>query len=351
MKKFVNLKMGIIASIATLALGVILSVNAHKVSAELSSTHETIVFVNEGFTIPLTVTPVGESLSSDGAYRVSFRISEDWYRTQESAKNVSFNLFTEMHRCKEGNGNIQPQGWCGGNMGTNNQIITLNEANNYSHVVTFNTKQEPAMACGSFQTDLFGVANQGQDTLAWSIYRTGVNCPEVSPSPSPVVSPSPSPVVSPSPSPSVSPSASPSVSPSPSPTGGVSNSSTQNQNQEQTQNNSQNQTNNQNANATGGNSSSSSSSNSSVNLTINNPNPTPAPSASTTVVYTSTTTTPQVVTQVKGAVTELPKTGLPLAALALGGLLPGGMAFKRFGKKDQVEESANSIWIERQLNS
>lgn len=58
---------------------------------------------------------------------------------------------------------------------------------------------------------------------------------------------------------------------------------------------------------------------------------------------------PQVVMQTKGDIRELPKTGLPLIAWAFSSLLPAGFGLKRFGKKDSTEESANSIWMEREL--
>lgn len=59
---------------------------------------------------------------------------------------------------------------------------------------------------------------------------------------------------------------------------------------------------------------------------------------------------PQVVT-VSGdsKVKELPKTGLPIAALGLGSLLPLGLRLRRYAKvKDAV--SANFIWEERELS-
>lgn len=165
-----------------------------------------------------------------------------------------------------------------------------------------------------------------------------------------VPSPSPSPSVSPSPSPSVSPSPSPSQSTIQCPVGQIQkieNSTVvcvaqkQEQTQTQTQDNHQNQTVDQHVSATGGSSSSSSSSSSSVNVTVNNPTPTPTP---------STTSVVNVVSEAKTEVKQLPKTGLPLAAWALTGLLPIGAGFKRFGKKSDAL-SANSVWMERQLNS
>jgi hypothetical protein len=113
----------------------------------------------------------------------------------------------------------------------------------------------------------------------------------------------------------------------------------QNQNQAQVQNNNQNQNVNQNVVATGGSSSSSSSSSSDTNITINNPTATPIAIAAPQVVYTAPT-----------KITQLPKTGLPEAALALTALLPAGFALKKFAfkKSNQQEESASSIWLEKQ---
>jgi hypothetical protein len=60
---------------------------------------------------------------------------------------------------------------------------------------------------------------------------------------------------------------------------------------------------------------------------------------------------PQVMTQTKGGVvTELPKTGLPLAAWALMGLLPAGAGLKRLTRNDSNDDvTANFIWEEREL--
>jgi hypothetical protein len=345
MKNLVNFKNSLITFFAVLLLVVVATFSTVSVNANTSGSNETVIFVNEGFTIPITVAALGENLSADGTYTATFKISEDWYKTTEPAKNVSFNLFTEKHVCKEGNGNIQPQGFCGGNMQSENTAINLNESNGYAQTVTFTTKQQPAQACGSFQTDLFYKENGGQDTLGWSWTRTGMDCVEVVPSPSP------SPSISPSPSPSPSPST------VQCPTGTIQKiensvvvcvAQNQNQEQTQTQNNDQNQTVNQVVNATGGSSSSTSSSSSNTTLTINNP------ATTNTVVkevrVAASTATPQVVTQTKGDIKELPKTGLPLAALALGGLMPAGFGLKKFAKK-QDAVSANSIWMERELNS
>ena len=108
----------------------------------------------------------------------------------------------------------------------------------------------------------------------------------------------------------------------------------QEQNQAQAQINNQNQNVNQNVTATGGSSSSSSSSSSNTDIKINNP----APAA------------PQVVYQVPTKVVQLPATGLPETALALSGILPvAGFALKKYAfKKSEIsEESASSIWLEK----
>jgi hypothetical protein len=148
--------------------------------------------------------------------------------------------------------------------------------------------------------------------------------PSVAPSPSPSVAPSPSPSVAPSASPSVAPSASPSASPSapasaapsPSPSSGTIVNNNNN-------NNSQTQNNNQTVNVTGG---------------------------TTTPVVLAAANQPKVVATAGQQVSELPKTGLPLAGWALAGLLPLGAKLRRFGKTNEdQEETANFIWEEREL--
>lgn len=57
---------------------------------------------------------------------------------------------------------------------------------------------------------------------------------------------------------------------------------------------------------------------------------------------------PKVVTVAASEVQALPKTGLPLAGVALGGLLPIGMRLRRIGKSKDIL-SANSIWEQRQF--
>jgi len=266
-----------------------------------------------------------------------------------------------MYRCPEGNGQGE-LGICGTESTASHDVstISLNAGNDYTQFETYSIQQFGAVKCGSFQSDVSVpsvLSGQADGFLGGALTRTGKDL-----GPNCNVTASPSPSISPSPSPSASPSASPlqcgagkiakvvdSVM--------VCVAQNQEQNQAQTQNNNQNQNVNQNVVATGGSSSSSSLSSSNVNVTVNNTNKEKeivrevvrlanAPAAASTTAVT----TPQVVMQAKGDVKELPKTGLPLAALALGGLLPAGFGFKRFSKKAKIEASASSIWNERQLN-
>lgn len=66
---------------------------------------------------------------------------------------------------------------------------------------------------------------------------------------------------------------------------------------------------------------------------------------------TQTTTTGAV--EVKGvstSVSQLPKTGLPIAAWALSGLLPAGLGFRRFGRgKEGSKDHAQYIWQKREF--
>lgn len=66
---------------------------------------------------------------------------------------------------------------------------------------------------------------------------------------------------------------------------------------------------------------------------------------------TSSATEPKVLTTAAtdASVTELPKTGLPLAAWGISALLPLGLKMRKNKKSDQ-ESSVNSIWMVRQLN-
>jgi hypothetical protein len=73
------------------------------------------------------------------------------------------------------------------------------------------------------------------------------------------------------------------------------------------------------------------------NITINNP------AASVQVAGVS------VVNQAPTSVKELPKTGLPMAAVGIASLLPFGSRLRKLGKKNTEEVSANSVWMQRQL--
>lgn len=343
MFKFVNFKniLTTVLAAAVLAAGSfgVSSVNAAVNHASPTAFH---IIVDGGAVKDFTIQGLNEGLSANGNYTVTYRFT---YPSRDMS--VSFPIQTQLHRCEGGNGNtsgpyagiacVDP------NMQLDSRQISLNAGNNYTQEVTFNIGQNPAKACGAFQTDLFA-PNSNNQFITGSLFMSGVNCNQPTPTPTPTVKPTPTPA--------------PSASTVQCPVGKVSKvvnstvicvSQNQNQDQEQTQNNDQNQNVNQNVESNGGSSASSSTSTSSVNLTINNPAPSATPDTTTTIVYTQTT--PQVVSQTKGDVTELPKTGLPLAALALGGLVPGGVVFKRFGKKNNAEESANDIWMERQLNS
>lgn len=57
-----------------------------------------------------------------------------------------------------------------------------------------------------------------------------------------------------------------------------------------------------------------------------------------------------VLTQGDTSIKELPKTGLPLAAIGLASLMPIGLRVKKMLGIKEAEESANLIWTNRQLN-
>ncbi len=277
--------------------------------------------------VAVNVEGAGENFSG-ATYTATYKI----YSPSNQA--VSFPIQTQTNRCDEPNGDLNSQyGACSEDEVLGNATIDLNSSNNYSQNVTLSVTQVDNKPCGSFQTDIWFMDSGSPRFILGSLHYTGKHmseCPSASPSPSP----SPSTIQC--------------------PVGKMEKvvdstiicvAQEQNQNQNQTQNNDQNQNVNQNVVATGGNSSSNSSSSSHTNVTINNPVTTKE------VIKEVKVSTPQVVMQTKGDVKELPKTGLPLAALALGGLMPAGFGIKRFMKKDQVEETANSIWTEKQLNS
>ena len=57
---------------------------------------------------------------------------------------------------------------------------------------------------------------------------------------------------------------------------------------------------------------------------------------------------PRVIAQAKTNIRELPRTGLPLMALGLAAILPVGLVLRNVLKKKETEESANSVWHDRQ---
>ena len=70
----------------------------------------------------------------------------------------------------------------------------------------------------------------------------------------------------------------------------------------------------------------------------------PQPSVVTTQV------TPQVIGKSTVSVTELPKTGLPLAVWGVSALAPLGLKLRKKGVSSSEDEvSANSIWMTREL--
>jgi hypothetical protein len=69
------------------------------------------------------------------------------------------------------------------------------------------------------------------------------------------------------------------------------------------------------------------------------------------VTGASDTQTPQVVTSTPTDLSELPRTGIPLAAWALGALAPIGLKFLKNDRKTEINESSpNSIWHNRQMD-
>ncbi len=124
---------------------------------------------------------------------------------------------------------------------------------------------------------------------------------------------------------------------------------TQNQEQEQTQNNTQTQNNNnkQEVNVTVNPHIENTNNN---NVTVNNSGST---FSSTVTINTESgvkVAGVSVVNQIPTTVKELPKTGLPLAAVAITSLFPVASRFRKMGKKGSVSETANSIWMKKQLD-
>ncbi len=201
--------------------------------------------------------------------------------------------------------------------------------------------------------------------VLWKAYVTNFIQPTPTPTPTPMVTPSPTPVVTPTPTPTPTPAATPTptpvVTPTPAPnvqncpdgatvTNGNGNNINCNQNSNSnTNSNSNSQSQSQTAtggsataNATGG-----SVGNTTVNVTVPTPSATSTTSTSTTV---TTAAVPVVVTTASNPsnVKELPKTGLPLAAIPLTGLLPLGLKLRKMGKNSTEDENAQTVWMDRQ---
>ena len=66
--------------------------------------------------------------------------------------------------------------------------------------------------------------------------------------------------------------------------------------------------------------------------------------------FSAAMNTTLVVNQIPTTVKELPKTGLPLAAVAITSLFPVASRFRKMGKKGSASETANSIWMKKQLD-
>lgn len=90
---------------------------------------------------------------------------------------------------------------------------------------------------------------------------------------------------------------------------------------------------------------------SNINITNNNTNnQTQNQTNNQTVNVTSQGSTQPVVVAGTTTAKQLPKTGLPLAALAFSGLLPVGLGLRKYGgNKGDQEESANYLWQKRKF--
>lgn len=64
---------------------------------------------------------------------------------------------------------------------------------------------------------------------------------------------------------------------------------------------------------------------------------------------TNASDAPRVTSSTPTDLSELPRTGLPLAAWALGALAPIGLKFLKGKKEETIDSSPNSIWTNRQL--
>lgn len=163
---------------------------------------------------------------------------------------------------------------------------------------------------------------------------TPTSTPKVTPTPTPKVTPTPTPVPTATPTPMPTPTATP-VTTIQCPIGTIKqvvNSMITCVSNNNTNNNENNNDNHTNVNVTTGD----------VNVNVENK------VTQEGQVLAAATSQPQVVGESKTAVKELPKTGLPLAAWALGGLLPAGLKMKK-GSKSSSDQNANFIWEEREL--
>jgi hypothetical protein len=179
-----------------------------------------------------------------------------------------------------------------------------------------------------------GSLNYGESAqVLWKAYVTNFVVEQPTPTPTPTEIPTPPPTFVPTPPPTLVPTPTPCncVTPTPTPTlpppppclvcqTPPPSVPAQVQNQQQTQNNNQNQ-----------------------NVVVNVP---PAPQG----VVLAANAQPKVVATAGTQVTTLPKTGLPLAAWAVMGMLPAGAGLKKFGRKDNSDDvPANFIWEEREF--
>lgn len=99
-------------------------------------------------------------------------------------------------------------------------------------------------------------------------------------------------------------------------------------------------------------SSSSNSSTGPVNVNVSSPATTTSTTTNTTTSAPVATTTTTAAPGTVPAVTELPKTGLPLAAWALSGLLPLGAGLRKFrGREEKLgEDNPEYLWQKREFS-
>lgn len=288
-----------------------------------------IAQADNGKDVTFTVELTGHSLSNTGLYQdtYTFVAQPNLPEGHRDYSSVSFQIKADTHLCSQGNGNTA--NICDNPISSQTPTINLNAGNNFTQSITLTAQQNPALACGSFQTDLFrnGSPLNAATLLTGKDVSSCLSTPTPTPTATPTATPTPVPT--------------PTASPTPAPVEEckaneikvIKNSQAQCQAQTQTQNNNQSQDNNQ--TQTQG----SISNTNSNNVTVNNPAP----------QVLAATSAPQVVTVAASTAKELPKTGLPLAGLALTGLIPFGLKLRKYSQKDNPESSANFIWEERQI--